>query len=263
MFKKLFNRSIKVKSLLSDDDFSFQIECYEWLLRHYGGDLFYRDTTLVLPTQECFPTLAGSESASVQSLFDCVKLYAGMRDWPCEIEAQTKNPDKHVGTFMAVQNAPNNPLGTFSVDEKQKVVIGYSPDLVKDLNRLIATFAHELAHYLTYSCPEPPPGGWDNWEFATDITAIFMGFGIFQANSSFRFQQHGDAFSQGWSTSQNGYLTEAESAFALAIFLKLKEVDPEDIFHFLKPNVKNHVKKALKELSESEAIKKLRETTII
>ncbi|MDX6851136.1 hypothetical protein SCD92_17290, partial [Gilvimarinus sp. SDUM040013] len=53
--------------------------------------------------------------------------------------------------------------------------------------QLVATFAHELSHYLTCTANEPPPGGWDNWEFATDIAATFLGFGVFMANSSFNF----------------------------------------------------------------------------
>ncbi|MDH4318404.1 MAG: hypothetical protein OEV64_08445 [Desulfobulbaceae bacterium] len=45
---------------------------------------------------------------------------------------------------------------------------------------MIATFAHELSHYLIATAPEPPPGGWESWKFATDIGATFLGFGIFQ-----------------------------------------------------------------------------------
>ena len=72
---------------------------------------------------------------------------------------------------------------------------------------MVATFAHELSHYLTATAPEPPPGGWDNWEFATDICASFLGFGIFVANSAFSFNQYTEVDSQGWQSSRGGYLT--------------------------------------------------------
>jgi hypothetical protein len=72
-----------------------------------------------------------------------------------------------------VKNIPNTPLGTFEAKENNEIVITYNPSLTANPTQLVATFAYELAHYLTGSCSEAPPGGWDNWGFSTDIAATF------------------------------------------------------------------------------------------
>lgn len=180
-----------------------------------------------------------------------------MEDWPCKLEAQEDDIDVRVSPTIAIQNAPQNPLGTFEVKENEEIVITYSSPAVKNPVQLVATFAHELAHYLTAACIEDPPGGWGNWEFVTDITATFLGFGIFMANSTFNFQQFTEVDAQGWSYSRNGYLSEAEHVYALAIFLRLKNIPYDAAAHHLKPTLRKTLKKSLKELSKSAYIEEL------
>ncbi|TLU67496.1 hypothetical protein FE810_00640 [Thalassotalea litorea] len=123
---------------------------------------------------------------------------------------------------------------------------------------MIATFAHELAHYLTASAKQEPPGGWENWEFATDITATFLGFGVFMANSAFNFRQYTDSDSQGWQASRNGYLTEAEHVFSLALFIQLKGISPATVTPFLKSHLRKMLKKALAEIDSSNIVAQLK-----
>ena len=104
-----------------------------------------------------------------------------------------------------------------------------------------------------------PPGGWDNWEFATDITASFMGFGVFMANTAFRFRQYGGAGVAGWQTSGGGYLSQAEHSFALALFLRLKDIPASAALPHCDPNVRGFLKRALADLDDSDAIASLRQ----
>ena len=158
---------------------------------------------------------------------------------------------------LTIRNAPNNPHGTFEVKENNEIVITYNPELVGNPVQLVATYAHELSHYLTGSGPEEPPGGWDNWEFATDIAATFLGFGVFMANSAFNFQQFTEVDSQGWQYNRSGYLSESEHIFALAIFLGLQGISLESALPHLKPNLKKLLKKAAKQVSASGLINEL------
>ncbi|WP_290609666.1 hypothetical protein [Arsukibacterium sp. UBA3155] len=245
------------KPILSVEDTEFQIATFKWLLKHFGGDDFYQDSTLVLPTKNFFPSKVDNIEHAANETFLAVKKYAGMEGWPCKLEAQEDDIDVRVSPTIAIQNAPQNPLGTFEVKESEEVVITYSPAAVQKPVELVATFAHELAHYLTATCIEEPPGGWDNWEFATDITATFLGFGIFMANSAFNFRQFSEIDSQGWSYSRNGYLTETEHVYALAIFLCLKNIPFDTAAHHLKPSLRKILKKSLKELSKSGCIEEL------
>lgn len=189
--------------------------------------------------------------------------YAGMEKWPVTLKAQEEDPNLHVAPTVVVRNAEQNPLGTFSVDEKNEATITYNPKIVANPIQMVATFAHELAHYLTGTAPEPPPGGWENWEFATDIGATFLGFGLFQANAAFNFKQYTGVDSVGWQTSGGGYLTEAEHSYSLAIFLRLKGVEPEAVIPHCDTNVKGFLKKALSELDKTEIIRELKEVAYV
>lgn len=251
------------KPLLSIEDRDFQLECFKWLLKHFGGENFYKEVALVLPTKEFFPTEVNSGEDAVKSTFTQVKKYAGMEDWPCNLVAQEEDPDLIVAPTIVLQNTEHNPLGTYSANENNEVTITYNPKIVLNPTQMVATFAHELSHYLTGTAPEPPPGGWDNWEFATDICASFLGFGIFTANAVFNFQQHTSVDSQGWQTSGGGYLSEAEFSFALGIFLSLKSIPFDQAYPHCDSNIKSNLKRAKTELDGSSFIKELHEVEYV
>ncbi len=239
----------RTKPLLSEEDLEFQIATYGWLLRNFGQQHFHNNASLILPTREFFPSeVTSADEASIET-FNRVKRYAGMEHWPCTLVAQEEDVSPRIAPTVAIQNKPNGPLGTFQAAPESGVTISYNPSLTAQPMQLVATLAHELSHYLTSTAAEAPPGGWDNWEFATDITATFLGFGIFMANSAFNFRQYTDSDSQGWQVSGSGYLSEAEHIFALAIFLKLKGIPLTEAQSHLKPSLRKPLRKAAKELS--------------
>ncbi len=248
----------KTKPLLSEEDREFQHACYTWLLKHFGGDDFYKEAQLVLPNKDFFPAQVDSAEEAAQATFVQVKKFAGMDEWPCTLVSQEEDPNLVVAPTVVVQNTVHNPLGTFSASEGNEVTITYNPKLATDSIQMVATFAHELSHYLTGTAPEAPPGGWDNWEFATDICATFLGFGIFVANSAFTFQQHTSVDSQGWKTSGGGYLSEAEHSYALALFLNLKKIPIEHALEYCDTNIKSNLKRAHKELESNSITDQLR-----
>ncbi len=248
----------KYKPLLSEEDQYFQIECYKWLLSNFGGDDFYKDSKLILPTNEFFPNKIDSPETAAQTTFEQVKKHAGLEEWPCKLEAQEEDANIFVAPTIVLQNTEQNPLGTISKNSDDEIIITYNPKIVKNPTEMVATFAHELSHYLTGTTEEPPPGGWDNWEFATDIGATFLGFGIFLANSTFNFRQFTDNDSHGWDVTGGGYLSEAEHSFALAIFILLKDISPNIVYSHCDTNIKAFLRKALNELEGTDIISNLK-----
>ncbi len=247
----------KPKPLLSKEDQEFQHASYAWLLKHFGGNDFYKDAQLILPTKDFFPAQVNSPEEAAQTVFNQVKKYAGLEDWSCTLIAQEEDPNLVVAPTLVVRGIENNPSGTFSVDENNEAVITYNPNLSASPMEMVATFAHELSHYLTSTAPEPPPGGWDNWEFATDICASFLGFGVFMANAAFSFNQYTSVDSQGWQSSRAGYLTEAEYSYSLALFLTLKDMPFEKALRHCDPNIKKNLKIAKKELTNNSIVREL------
>lgn len=253
----------KKKYLLPEDDEYFQVECYRWLLRNFGGDHFYKKTKLILPTTEYFDFESSSSTDHVAKTFDLIKQYSGMENWVCELVAQEPDPELRIAPTVGIQNAEPSPLGTFSSNHENVVTITYNPNIANNGTQLVATLAHELAHYLTATSAEVPPGGWSNWEFATDIAAVFLGFGIFMGNSAFSFEQFADLDSQGWQAQNSGYLSEAEYSFALAIFILLKDIDPKSVYKYCDKNIESYLKKAIKELLKSGVIEDLKNVEYI
>ena len=164
----------------------------------------------------------------------------GMSGWECELRPCERRTNIRAGEFWHIPS--NAPAGTFQVTGN-KAVVSYGVDLIQDPRALIAVFAHELCHYLQETVPEPSPGGFRAHELMAELAVAYCGFGVFAANAAFHFEQHRDAFSQGWSTKRQGYLSERTWAFAIALFLTLKG-HPGAARDALKPNIAQTVKQA-------------------
>jgi hypothetical protein len=236
------------------DELEWQLATFKWLGQEFGRAA---ETPLVLPTPEYFPSapLTGPERA--EALFADVKRAAGMEAWPCELRAGREDRPAKVGTALLLRHegaAP--PCGTFMVDGadgQPQVVITYNPSLVMDTGAMIATFAHELGHYLMSTAQSAPPGGWELHELHTDLAAVYLGFGIFLANSARNFGQFQDASEMGWSSRSQGYLSEGALVTALAIFQGLGGRDPLEAGPFLKPYLEGDLKAAAKYLARYQS----------
>ena len=177
-----------------------------------------------------------------------------MAGWPCRLEAQAASPELRVGELASLKlDHSQFPAGTFALAGNEAVVT-YDPASVNDPMKLIATLAHELAHYKLANVADEPPGGEDGHEPATDLLTVYLGFGLFGANSAFNFAQHQEVMSQGWSYSRLGYLSEREWVFALAVFLTLKRLAPQQTHRYLKDHLIADLGKAMRYLEKKPAL---------
>lgn len=237
-------------TLLGSELTQWQFECFGWLLRHAGGMDALVQRPLVQPSPRFFPDRGLQGHAMAEAIFARVRGYAGMADWPCELQVQEADPNPVVAPTLLVKNSPSSPAGTFRATENG-AVITYHPDQVHDPMSLVATFAHELAHYRTAGSPEPPPGGWEVWEHATDLAAVFLGFGLFLANSRFNFSQFSDGQTMGWQWRQQGYVSEPEILHMHAIRCVLLRTPPRETLDHLKPALRGIYKRVQREVERS------------
>ncbi len=250
MFGGLFTK----KGFLDPEDEAWHLESWAWLLRHLGGISALRRRPLVRATASYFPPSSESGHARAEHIFSCVKKLAGISDWPCILVEQPKRPEPKVAELGLLKVEKSHlPLGSFSVSEGT-VTITYDPDSLKNPVVLVATLAHELAHYLLATIQEEPPGGEDMHEYLTDLATVCLGFGLFGANSAFNFSQHTGVLSQGWRTSSRGYLRERDWAFALAVFLVLRNENAVDIRRELKPHLYDDMRSGLKYLESNPVL---------
>lgn len=243
----------KERTFLELEDEAWVIETWRWFLVQFGGLRDLKQSKLVLPTREFFPSteMLGHERA--QHIFDCVKRLARMPDWPCKLIAQPRSAELRVGRLLALEPITHSPAGTFAFDGNE-VTISYNPRDVGDPGKLIATFAHELAHYLLHGLKGDVPGGEELHELTTDLLTVYMGFGIFGASAAFNFSQHQDTMSQGWQWSRQGYLNERTWMFALAIFLALRQEASDIVKPFLKRHLFSDLQDATRYLKRRDVL---------
>ena len=237
---------------IDDDELEFQLATYKWIRREFGT----KPGELVLPTRERFPPSPNQGEARVADLFGHVKRAAGMEDWPCELRPGAGERPAYVGTGLLLRHegaAP--PCGTFQVmeaDGRQTVVITYSPTLAGETSALVATFAHELAHYRMSTSKSAPPGGWELHELHTDLLAVWLGFGLFLANSARSFAQFQSAGEMGWAARTQGYLSEGALVTALALAERLAGRDPIAAAPYLKDYLEKDMRRAVKALARRD-----------
>jgi hypothetical protein len=209
----------KPKSFLDSARREWQFDVFAWLLRNCGGYPKFLETTLVLPDEEHFPDRGMSGHAGVAALFRRVRDHAGMADWPCVVEPEPKDA-----------KAPLPAPGRIPV-------ITYKPGELEP-NSLVAAFAHELARYLVETFDEPAPGGASLHEPAIELAAVFMGFGVFVANSALESTRH--------------ELNEGELVHALALFCLLRKISPDSVAPRLNPHLRKYLRLAARDLAQHD-----------
>lgn len=238
----------KSKPILEPETARWHVRNFCWLLRNLLNTPMFEETRLVLPRPGVFKTEDVAGHAKAEAIFTQVKFYAGMADWPVRLVSDIKVYEPHGDLVQATTH--NTPLGLFMRDHSGGVQIAYAPRLLEDPVALISTFSHELAHYVVHSIEDTLPCDPAEEEFLTDQAACFLGFGVFLANSAFQFEQWRDsgAGTQGWRTRRNGYLSERDLVFDLALFLAAKGLPPSDALACLKPHLADLLKTALKDV---------------
>jgi hypothetical protein len=242
------------KPIVDDDTAAWHVENFAWLVRQFGGAAGLAHAKLVLPAQGFFVTDGETGHAFAVRIFDQVKAYCGMADWEVDL-VPDDNPlaaERGIGSLAMV--APQkHALGTFGV-AGNRIVISYVPALLKRPDHLIATLAHELAHYLLATTREQPPCEDDEREFLTDLAAVYLGFGVFLANGRFYHESYQAGTMHGWRMGHSGYHPEPDVIFALALFIQIKMIDPAPALSCLKPHLAAMLRRTWRDFAKREAM---------
>ncbi len=236
---------------------------YGWALQNFDADLFYTDTVLVCPTDKFFPERVNSVHAMAESMFERVKGYAGISHWSTLVQDQ--NMCRQIESQrVLIKGALRGPEGIKdeSVEDSEKLVIPYNPQQINNPEGMIATYAHILAHHLGQMAKSPPPGGVDYWPQATELLAVFLGFGLMFANSAYNFRGGcGSCYNP--YAQRTAYLSEVEATYALALFSVLKGIPNSDVTRHLKGHLRGAYRRSVKEVSKNvQDIDRLRQLRV-
>ncbi|HEY1606763.1 MAG TPA: hypothetical protein VGF77_14315 [Allosphingosinicella sp.] len=231
------------------DELDWQLATFKWMKQELGAVAPRR---LVLPTPHFFPASSRKGHERIEDLFGHVRRLAGMADWPCRLEAGQSDRPARAGLALLLRHeGPSAPSGTFRGPIRgEDAIITYNPALAGDTDALVATFAHELAHYRMRAARTAPPGGWELHELHTDLVAVGLGFGIFLANSARNFSQFQGGGEMGWSSRTQGYLSEGALVTGLVIFQRLGGRASEEARAYLKSYLQTDLKHASRALGK-------------
>lgn len=259
MLFRFFNAS----PVLDSEAVGWLFESYRWALVNFDRQVFFNETTLVLPTNNYFPGRVDNVQAMAELIFNQVKEYAGLGHWPTRLLDHRLCTNRDVQPRVRIEGDTRGKGGIKleNVPDEDRLLIQYSPDQLNNPEALIAGFIYTLAHYLATTADEMPPGGKDYWPQATELLAIFMGFGVIMANSAYTFKP-GGCGSCGGSVQRSGYLNQYESTYALAIFCVLKNIPPRQVLPQLKKSLRGHFKAAIKEISQHSAYAEIKSESV-
>jgi hypothetical protein len=242
----IFNK----KPILEEDSVHWLFDAFAWCLKNFGADVFYKETILVVPSNKYFPGRESSVQGMANLIFEQVKEYAHLKHWPYRLVG----PDTPVTNEQPLLKIEGPLRGAKSivpsaVDDTNKFIVPYNPEQVKKPEALIASYAHILAHYLGTQAQELPPGGEEYWPHATELLAIFMGFGLMIANSAYTFRGGcGSCYNP--LAERSAYLSQDEATYALAIFCVLKDIPSQEVLPNLKKYLRPVFKNAVKEIKQ-------------
>ena len=219
-----------------------------WLVGQFGWDRL-RTCQVVLPTPKFFPDRYDQSEDAARALFLRTCGYMGID--PAQVELQFHYPIHRAGFTGALARQKLDWAGQFQTAAGKKIV-RIDAALLPDPETLVATFAHELAHVVLLGEQRISPDDPDH-ELVTDLTTVFFGLGVFNANMAYR-----DTFvenQRGESVLRLGYLTPPIWSYALALFANLREERKPDWLRYLRTAVRSPSQQAIADLSGPDRAK--------
>ena len=220
----------------------------DWLIRQFGPERLSEFET-ILPIADHFPANYNASHEAVRALFDQVCEYLDIDGARLELACYSE------GRGQNHRLGPGFNRGTAGLyDEREdRTVIWLETSNVNDPMSVVATFAHELCHYQLLGGKRVGRDEPDH-EPLTDLAVIFFGFGIFAANASFRSSSYSSGNWHYTSMKRQGYLPPPVLGYGLALYALLREEANPDWVRYVRPDVREPMRKALAYLSASDAV---------
>lgn len=199
--------------------------------------------TVVLPTVEHFPDPYDRSETALRAMFHRVATRMQVNPADVELTLFASGEDLTRGLVPFYSGVTSGAAGLYHHNPADRPHISINEAQLKDPMALVAVLAHELGHIILLR-----PGLVDrddpDMEPLNDLLTIFLGFGIFTANAAFRFEQHNDDRSQGWSAGRLGYLSEEQFGYALARFAFERGEGKPPWTSFLSTNVASYLRRS-------------------
>ncbi len=172
-----------------------------WLADQLGVDRLLK-ATVILPDEDYFPEPYDGSEGAVRRLMERVAGYMGVDPGPIRLEV------------CADEQLPG---AAGHYDASEGVTVRVAASQLASPQRLVATLAHELAHQILLGGGLLDADRPDH-EWVTDLLPVFLGIGVFAANSVIREQYGQTGHTSWWVIGRQGYLPARIFGYAFALF---------------------------------------------
>ncbi len=218
---------------------------------------------IVEPTEEYFPEAEGSAAYLLDRVTRRLMQYAGLPRLDVRFHLLWEDDDDEVANAQELGEGTScQTAACYFGIENDCCQFGLNEAVTADAEQLAGLMAHEVAH--AYRHFHGLARDSEAEEFLTDITTVYLGFGILVANNAQRFRTGGEVVG-GWSMHEwrlerVGYLPPQAFTFLLAMQTSLRNLEPREHTRFaslLEPGQADYYRAAVKHLAaqkgESEA----------
>ena len=187
-----------------------------WLVGEFGLPAA-RNAPAILPTPEFFPEKYDASDEAGRVLFERVCRFMHINPAGLTLHFfESRKPLTNDG-FTTSHGA----AGLYQ-EGADGVRIQIDAKALEDPLSLVATAAHELSHVLLLGQGRLTGHERDHEEI-TDLLTVYLGLGVFTANTRVRASASSTATTASWSISKLGYLGQPEIGYALALWARLRE----------------------------------------
>ncbi|WP_096085831.1 hypothetical protein [Agaribacterium haliotis] len=275
--------SLFTKTQIVDDATSENLRIsFDWAQNNFDNEFFLKHSVLVLPSRDFFPDRADNAHDMATALCQRILSYAGLEHWPfalikpeqyiasaprlLQLATQTRGGEKKAQqNHLAAGEAPNSTLSSqpgknaggdhhtlfshiSSFDYRPaQLELSYSAAMMKKPMDLVGSMSKNIAQHYLWQSQLVPPTGPEGFDASAELLAIFMGFGVFIANSAYTFRGS-CARCYDPSANRTAALSEDEALYSLALFCQLKNIDNKAVLPSLKTYLRPAFKKARKQV---------------
>jgi hypothetical protein len=228
------------------------LDALAFIIRCQGYETFVR-APIIEPTSQYFPDPWESTERGVRTLSLRLLAYAGLEDLDATVEIDRSGYDpaeggkgsrRHVGAAAWFWDICDGTCA-FGADRHQ----------LDEADAIVGTMCHEIAHaYRRYHDIESTTRQID--EEQTDITTIYLGFGVLTVNNTQRFRTTGSFQRTGWLMTHAGYLSPQAMAYLFAAQCVARALPPTEVTRLarsLEANQRECFEAAQRELSADVA----------
>ena len=215
-------------------------ERWNWLEEEFGLERL-RATSVILPRPEFFPDPYHGATKDVRCILDRVCEYMDIDPGTVELSLYTDRKPMHEGEW-------NGTAGLYQAEDGIFRIWVEAANLDDPLG-MVGTMAHELGHVHLLGHGRISQETEDH-EPLTDLLTVFLGLGVFTANSVIRENYWHAGQVSGWSMGRRGYLGMPVYGYAFARFARARREIGSDWSGELRPDVRSAFKQAMRFLAE-------------